>query len=191
MALDGRYADAVTLGREGLEHNLTRSGAYVLMRQNLALLGRFEEMIALGKTFGAGTQVQHADAETAVDSVIVPLETKPLEVVLLARFLGSHKDTAALPATDAVVYAPDALAPLLERVDSGRRVLPLSGADIARPGAMPWMSGCSTIRRSDLRPISMWIAAPTISGADRWRPSSGRFSASHGPNFRRRHGSTT
>jgi tetratricopeptide (TPR) repeat protein len=132
MGRDGRHADAMTLAREGLDNSMTRGGAYVLMRQSLALLGRFEEMVALGKSFGAGLKALKPGAE---DAVIVPLETKPLEAVLLARFLGHRRSNDAGPTTEAVIYAPDAIAPLLERVDSGRRVLPLSGADMARPGA--------------------------------------------------------
>lgn len=136
MARDGRHEEAITLAGQALQQPMTRSGAYVLMRQNLALLGRFDELIALSKTLGAGKRPEAENADAPVeDAVIVPLETRPLDVVLLARFLKLRDGDPAMPAADAVLYAPEQLSPLLSRVDSGRQISPLRDAGLARPGA--------------------------------------------------------
>ena len=135
MTRDGRFGDAFTLAREALREPAARAGAYVLMRQNLALLGRFEEMVQLS-TEHRPQPPQQANGSGQDRSVIIPLETKPLEVVLLARFLVDKGGDATGPTTAPVVYAPGQLTPLLERMSIGNRILPLDASEMARPGAV-------------------------------------------------------
>jgi tetratricopeptide (TPR) repeat protein len=132
MSRDGRYADSIALARQALNNPVTRGGAYTLIRQNLALLGLFDEMIELSKAF---RQALPDGAASSDEAVIIPLETKPLEVVLLARFLGGRRSSDLSSGRDPVVFAPALISPLLERVRHGRRILPLGHADMARPGA--------------------------------------------------------
>ncbi|MHA7776837.1 tetratricopeptide repeat protein [Roseibium sp. M-1] len=130
----GKHAESVTLAQPALQDPTATANALTLIRQGLFHQGRFEEARALAAdaTFG-GAGLKAADAEDP-DKVIIPLETKPLEAILFARFLAraaetGETNTVEAPA-DKTLYAPEPLIPLLQRMPLGRRIETLTGKDL-------------------------------------------------------------
>jgi len=140
LARVGKHEESVTLAQPAMENQTTCANGLLLTRQGLFHLGRFQEAVELARGMGidAGNQ-----PDTETDTIIIPLETKPLEAILFARFLKSQPGmNGAVGAKQVYAHAP--LVPLLKRMNLNREVLPLEGHslfELAEKGQSGFIAG--------------------------------------------------
>jgi len=129
LARVGKHAESVTLAEVALQEPATCAVAATLVRQGLFQQGRFAE--AAGMMAHLGTQSGGLDGIAAEhpDKVIIPLETRPLEAILFARFLGGRASEKAAGNGQAV-YAHEPLIPLLNRMTHGQEIRSLQGENL-------------------------------------------------------------
>ncbi|ASP35425.1 tetratricopeptide repeat protein [Labrenzia sp. VG12] len=144
MSRAGKHAESVTLAQPALKDITTGANGLALVRQGLFHQGKFAEARELAAQVGLGTAGLNGGLAGALEKVIIPLETKPLEAILFARFLSGAGETG--DAAERIVYAHEPLVPLLQRMDLGFRLEPLEGKslfEIAETGNACFMASFS------------------------------------------------
>lgn len=128
LARIGQHAESVTLAQPALQEPATCATAANLIRQGLFQQGRFAEAADL--TAQLGLQSGGLDGVVAdhPEKVIIPLETKPLEAILFARFLKDTDDRSGEGGQ--AVYAHEPLVPLLRRMTITRDIRSLQGENL-------------------------------------------------------------
>ncbi|MCK7614004.1 tetratricopeptide repeat protein [Roseibium sediminicola] len=129
LARVGKHAESVTLAEVALQEPATCAVAATLVRQGLFQQGKFAEAAEIMARLGAQTGGLDGVAAEDPDKVIIPLETKPLEAILFARFLGDRRPAEAAPAGQ-TIFAHEPLIPLLNRMSHGQEIRSLRGENL-------------------------------------------------------------
>ena len=130
----GKHEEAILSARRAMTSPRISVLARELIGKNLAILGRFSETIdgpnsearKNGETAsGPKATAESGNAGEAASfdnkATVIALEARPLDVLLLARFLRNHD----MKAQGTPVYAPDQIHPILARIVDKDRLLPL------------------------------------------------------------------
>jgi len=124
LARVGKHAESVTLAQVALQEPATCAVAATMVRQGLFQQGRFAEAARMAAQLGIRTGGLDGVASEDPDKVIIPLETKPLEAILFARFLGNRRSG------EQTIYAHEPLIPLLNRMTHGQEIRSLQGENL-------------------------------------------------------------
>lgn len=124
LARVGKHADSVTLARAALQDPTTCATAATLVRQGLFQQGRFAEAAEMMAQLGGPAGDMGGMIAENPERVIIPLETRPLEAILFARFLGGDQTG------EQTIYAHEPLIPLLGRMSHGQRLHSLQGENL-------------------------------------------------------------
>jgi Flp pilus assembly protein TadD len=128
LARAGRHEESVTLARPALQDPATCASAATVIRQGLFQQGKFAEAATLTAEISEASGGLHGIASEDPDTIIIPLETKPLEAILFARFLQGQDSEEKRGGK--VVYAHEPLIPLLQRIASAHEIQPLAGENL-------------------------------------------------------------
>ncbi len=143
MARAGKHVESVTLAQPALQDLATGATGVALIRQGLFHEGKFAEARNLVARIGLEAGGVDNAGPGAVQRVIIPLETKPLEAILFSRFLSAGPEEGN-DAGDRVVFAHEPFLPLLQRMDLDYRLESLQGKnmfELAETGSSVFMAG--------------------------------------------------
>jgi len=129
LARVGQHEESVTLAQPALQEPSTCAMAANVIRQGLFQQGKFVEAAELTAQLGLHSGGLDGIASNHPEKVIIPLETKPLEAILFARFLrGGKSDVPG--GNGQAVYAHEPFIPLLQRMTVTRDIRSLQGENL-------------------------------------------------------------
>ena len=134
MTRAGKHGDALTILQEAApERDLVQS-TFALTRQVLGVSGRFQELADLTSPMQRRLPVTRSEMAGSKSDIVISLEAKPVEVVLLLRHLAKATLSPMLQkaAPESRIFAPKPLMPLLERADLSFDVAELSSTELNR-----------------------------------------------------------
>jgi len=133
MLRSGKTDEAIRLAELAEKEPASAGEARALLGHCHALKGDFAKMSDARKNQGGEGSEGSADDKALPDAVVIPFETKPVEAILLSRFLtqaygGSDASTHAPPK----IYAAPPLVPFLERLVVKADISPLEEDSIGK-----------------------------------------------------------
>lgn len=133
MLRAGKTDEAIKLAELAEKDPAAEKQAKALLGHCFALEGDFNRMSESRRQLGIGETEATSGEENQPEAVVIPFETRPVEAILLSRFLTPPGDQTEVPGRPVPkIYAAPPLVPFLERLVADAEIEPLAEDSISK-----------------------------------------------------------